>query len=87
MMSSTKTEIRLQVDYLNHDYRTYAYDVNDSLMSNYNDVKESIRQFNTAAKDTNSAVYKTFVSDSGSHIAEITKASIRRIETEVIYNG
>lgn len=89
-MSTTKTELRLTLTYNNYAERTYAYTVADSIMSSADDiayVKTKINEFNQAAVDTTSNVYKTFVSDSGSHIKEITGAEIRYVESDVIYNG
>lgn len=89
-MSTTKTELRLTLTYNNYNERTYAYTVADSIISSADDiayVKSKVREFNQAAADTTSNVYKTFVSDSGSHIKEITGAEIRYTESDVIYNG
>ena len=89
-MSTTKTEMRLTLTYNNYDERTYAYTVADSIISSADDiayVKTKINEFNQAANDTISSVYKTFVSDSGSHVKEITGAEIRYVESDVIYNG
>lgn len=90
MSTTTKTELRLTLTYNDYNERTYAYTVNDSMISSADDiayVKNKVREFNQTAADTTSSVYKTFVSDGGSHIKEITGAEIRYVESEVIYNG
>lgn len=86
-MSTLKTELRLTLAYTSKSETTYAYTVDDSLGADAQGVKERIQQFNQAAADTNSDVYKTFVDNDGANIESITGAEIRTIESEVIYNG
>ena len=93
MSSSKNSQMRIRMLYVDNSERLYTITLGDSIneTATYNAVvanaKTRIVAFNQAAADTTSNVAKTFISNSGARVEEITEAEIVTTEEEEIYNG
>lgn len=84
-MSGT-TALKLTMLYSDSDTRTYTINDLDSEKIVIDDVKTKIKAFNQAAATDNSDVKKTFISDDGYNVTEISEAEIVTTTEEVIYS-
>lgn len=86
-MATTDT-VNVELAYTDHTERTYKIPFNgEKSAEGYNAVKQAIRNFNTAAADSTSAVAQTFLSKSGAPAAGIMNATLVTITEDVIYSG
>lgn len=87
MATSTDT-INLELAYTDHSERTYKIQFNgEKTAEGYAAIKQKIRNFNTAAADSTSAVAQTFLSKTGAPAAGIMNATLVNVAEEVIYSG
>lgn len=86
-MATTDT-INVELAYTDHSERTYKIPYNgEKTAEGYAAAKQAIRNFNTAAADSTSAVAQTFLSKSGAPVAGIMNATLVEVTEEVLYNG
>lgn len=83
-MSSTKT-IRTTLVYEDATTRTYSLPASQNITAAL--AKSRVAAFNAAAATGTSDVNKTFISDTGQTVTQISEAEIVTKTEEVIYNG
>lgn len=82
MATTTTSTVRVKLTY--HDYTERNYNIK---WNGTSDVANKIRAFNTAAADTNSSVYQTFLSENGAGPTAITEATTIVKTEEEIYHA
>lgn len=88
-MSLTVTNsITAKLSYTDYTERTYKIPVNGEMSQEiFDNAKNQIRAFNTAAQNPSSSVAQTFTSVNGAPVASITDATLITTEEEEIYSG
>lgn len=84
---STVNKLNITFSYSDATKRTYAitlpHQTLDATITAY--ITQKVGDLKTAARDTNSNVRKTYVSENGNPVIDIATASIVTTEEEVIY--
>lgn len=87
-MAETTQTMQIELAYTDHSERTYKIAYNrESTSEAWTAMKQKIRDFNTAAADSNSAVAQTFLSKTGAPAAAIMSATLVTRTEDVIYSG
>lgn len=86
-MSTTTNTIELEIAYTDHSERTYKIPFQNLDETGVEASRQAIRNFNTAAADSTSAVAQTFLSNDGFPAARIMNAVIVNKVEDVIYSG
>lgn len=87
-MATTSKVMNVELAYTDHSERTYKIPYNrEETADAWEEMKDKIRAFNTAASNTESAVAKTFLSKNGANVAGVKSATLVTTTEEVIYSG
>ena len=88
MATTTSKTINVELAYTDHSERTYKIPYNrDETSSEWEDMKDKIRAFNTAAANESGAVANTFLSKEGAKVAGVKSATLITTTEDVIYSG